>query len=198
MRRAILQIVIADISMSLDNVLGVAGAARGHIDVLIIGLLLSVGLMGAAAGLIARLLQRHRWISYLGLVIVLYVALSMIWAGSRTVWLARFSLFSEAIAVASSLFLKARIGAPFGILLFDFADFQAQRKYVHASSQCYASIITAVIELIARYPSLAREAPTLPGGAARRFFRHARRLAHQDRTAMRPLLTLAARRASNT
>ena len=69
-----LQIVIADISMSLDNVLAVAGAAIGHLDVLVIGLLLSVALMGAAANLIARLLERFRWISYFGLVIVLYVA----------------------------------------------------------------------------------------------------------------------------
>jgi YjbE family integral membrane protein len=85
-RRAILQIMLTDISMSLDNVLGVAGAARQHIDVLIIGLLLSVGLMGAAASLIAKLLQRYRWISYLGLTIVLYVALSMIWQGGHVVW----------------------------------------------------------------------------------------------------------------
>jgi YjbE family integral membrane protein len=80
---AITRIVLADISMSLDNVLAVAGAARNHLDVLVIGLLLSVGLMGAAANLIARLLERFRWISYLGLAIVLYVALSMIWSGGH-------------------------------------------------------------------------------------------------------------------
>ena len=85
LRRAILQIVLADISMSLDNVLAVAGAARDHLDVLMIGLLLSVALMGAAANLIARLLERYRWISYLGLAIVVYVALSMIWSGSHAV-----------------------------------------------------------------------------------------------------------------
>jgi len=83
--RAIFQIVLADISMSLDNVLAVAGAAREHLDVLAIGLLLSVALMGAAAGLIARLLDRFRWISYLGLAVVIYVALSMIWSGSHDV-----------------------------------------------------------------------------------------------------------------
>ncbi len=83
--RAITQIVLADVSMSLDNVLAVAGAARDHLDVLVIGLLLSVGLMGAAANLIARLLERFRWISYLGLAIVLYVALSMIWLGGHDV-----------------------------------------------------------------------------------------------------------------
>ena len=86
LKRAILQIVLADVSMSLDNVLAVAGAARDHLDVLVIGLLLSVALMGAAANLIARLLERYRWISYLGLVIVLYVALTMIWHGGHDVW----------------------------------------------------------------------------------------------------------------
>jgi predicted tellurium resistance membrane protein TerC len=85
LKRAVLQIVVADISMSLDNVLAVAGAARDHLDVLVIGLLLSVGLMGAAANVIARLLDRFRWISYLGLAIVLYVALSMIWHGGHDV-----------------------------------------------------------------------------------------------------------------
>jgi YjbE family integral membrane protein len=83
--RAVFQIVLADISMSLDNVLAVAGAARQHLDVLAIGLLLSVALMGAAAEMIARLLERFRWISYLGLAVVIYVALSMIWAGSHDV-----------------------------------------------------------------------------------------------------------------
>jgi YjbE family integral membrane protein len=80
-RRAILQILVADLSMSLDNVLAVAGAARDHLDVLIIGLLMSVGLMGAAANFIARLLERYRWIAYIGLAIVVYVALSMIYHG---------------------------------------------------------------------------------------------------------------------
>ena len=89
-RRAIIQIVVADISMSLDNVLGVSGAAIGHLDVLVIGLLLSVALMGAAAGVIARLLERWRWLSYLGLLIVIYVALSLIWRGSHQVMGALF------------------------------------------------------------------------------------------------------------
>jgi YjbE family integral membrane protein len=83
--RAVTRIVLADVSMSLDNVLGVAGAARDHLDVLVIGLMMSVGLMGAAANIIARLLERFRWISYLGLAIVLYVALSMIWEGGHVV-----------------------------------------------------------------------------------------------------------------
>ena len=80
-RRAIAQIVVADLSMSLDNVLAVAGAAMDHVWVLAIGLVLSIALMGIAASLIARLLQRHPWISYAGLIIVLYVALRMIWFG---------------------------------------------------------------------------------------------------------------------
>jgi YjbE family integral membrane protein len=85
LRRAILQIVLADISMSLDNVLAVAGAAVGHLDVLVIGLLLSVALMGTAANFIAKLLERYRWISYIGLAIVLYVAVTMIWHGGNQV-----------------------------------------------------------------------------------------------------------------
>jgi YjbE family integral membrane protein len=85
LKRAILQIVLADVSMSLDNVLAVAGAAVGHLDVLVIGLLLSVGLMGTAANFIAKLLERYRWISYVGLVIVLYVSISMIWHGGDQV-----------------------------------------------------------------------------------------------------------------
>ncbi len=85
LKRAIIQIVIADISMSLDNVLAVSGAAIGHLDVLVIGLLLSVAMMGAAAEGIARLLERWRWISYVGLLIVVYVALSLIWRGSGEV-----------------------------------------------------------------------------------------------------------------
>jgi YjbE family integral membrane protein len=83
--QALLTIVIADLSMSLDNVLAVAGAAREHPAVLVIGLVLSIALMGVAANAIARLLGRHRWIGYLGLLIVLYVALHMMWEGHRDV-----------------------------------------------------------------------------------------------------------------
>jgi YjbE family integral membrane protein len=75
------QIIVADVSMSLDNVLAVAGAAREHPGVLIIGLALSVALMGLAASFIARLLNTYRWIAYIGLAIILYVALHMIWRG---------------------------------------------------------------------------------------------------------------------
>ncbi|HKU54319.1 MAG TPA: TerC family protein [Rhizomicrobium sp.] len=84
-KRAIFQILVADISMSLDNVLAVAGAARDHLDVLVIGLLMSVGLMGAAANYIAKLLERHRWIAYIGLAIVVYVAVMMVWHGGGDV-----------------------------------------------------------------------------------------------------------------
>jgi YjbE family integral membrane protein len=84
-RAALVQILVADVSMSLDNVLAVAGAAREHPAVLALGLLVSVGLMGVAASWIARLLHRFRWIGYLGLLIVLYVALQMIWEGHRDV-----------------------------------------------------------------------------------------------------------------
>lgn len=80
-RTAIVQIAMADVSMSLDNVLAVAGAAREHTDVLIAGLLLSVVMMGVAANLISRLLVRYRWLAYVGLAIILYVAVDMIWRG---------------------------------------------------------------------------------------------------------------------
>jgi YjbE family integral membrane protein len=77
------QIIVADVSMSLDNVLAVAGAAREHPVVLIFGLALSIGLMGVAASFIARLLQNHRWIAYAGLAVILYVALEMIYRGAH-------------------------------------------------------------------------------------------------------------------
>jgi YjbE family integral membrane protein len=80
--QATFRIVLADISMSLDNVLALAGAAREHPFVLAFGLLLSIALMGLAANLIARLLQKHRWIAYVGLAIILYVACEMIYRGS--------------------------------------------------------------------------------------------------------------------
>lgn len=85
MAQALVQILAADLTMSLDNVLAVAGAAREHPMVLIGGLLLSITLMGVAASWIARLLHRFRWIGYLGLAIVIYVAGHMIWEGTRNV-----------------------------------------------------------------------------------------------------------------
>ncbi|TWB22731.1 YjbE family integral membrane protein [Nitrospirillum amazonense] len=82
---AIRQIALADVSMSLDNVLAVAGAAEDHTWVMVLGLVLSVALMGAAATLIARLLARYFWISYIGLAIIAYVACHMIWDGGTEV-----------------------------------------------------------------------------------------------------------------
>jgi YjbE family integral membrane protein len=84
--QAIWQITIADVSMSLDNVLAVAGAAREHPLVLIFGLGLSIALMGFAANFIANLLQKHRWIAYIGLFIILYVAFDMCYRGAQEVW----------------------------------------------------------------------------------------------------------------
>jgi YjbE family integral membrane protein len=79
------QIIVADVSMSLDNVLAVAGAARDYPIVLIFGLALSIALMGLAATFIARLLQNHRWIAYVGLAVILYVAADMIYRGTHEV-----------------------------------------------------------------------------------------------------------------
>ncbi len=85
LRQAIIQILVADVSMSLDNVLAVAGAAKDHPYILIIGLAFSVVLMGVAATLIARLLDKHRWIAWIGLLVILYVALQMIYDGTNQV-----------------------------------------------------------------------------------------------------------------
>ena len=85
-RQAVGHIVLADISMSLDNVLAVAGVAREHTWVLVVGLVLSVAFMGAAASLIARLLHRLYWLSYVGLGIILFVACHMIFDGTADVW----------------------------------------------------------------------------------------------------------------
>jgi YjbE family integral membrane protein len=84
-RKAIVKIALADLSMSLDNVLAVAGAAQKHYVVLAAGLILSIGLMGLAASVIARVLNRHPWISYAGLFIVLYVAINMAWRGGMQI-----------------------------------------------------------------------------------------------------------------
>jgi len=80
--QAALQIVAADVSMSLDNVLAVAGAAREHPYILAFGLLLSVAMMGVAADLLGRVLQKQRWIAYVGLAIIVYDAFEMIYRGS--------------------------------------------------------------------------------------------------------------------
>jgi YjbE family integral membrane protein len=78
---AVWAVAIADVSMSLDNVLAVAGAAREHPGILIVGLIFAVGLMGVAANIIARYIERYRWIAYVGLAVILYVALKMIYEG---------------------------------------------------------------------------------------------------------------------
>jgi YjbE family integral membrane protein len=82
MRQAVTQIIVADVSMSLDNVLAVAGVARDHAWVLVFGLVLSVAFMGLAAAVIARLLARFHWIAYVGLAIIFYVSLRMIFDGT--------------------------------------------------------------------------------------------------------------------
>ena len=84
-RSALLQITLADLSMSLDNVLAVAGAARDHPALLVFGLLFSIVLMGLAASWIAKVLNRMRWIGYIGLLIIVYVSLHMVWDGYRGV-----------------------------------------------------------------------------------------------------------------
>jgi YjbE family integral membrane protein len=85
MRQAMIQIVLADLSMSLDNVLAVAGASLEHPWVLVVGLAISVVLMGVAARLIAGLLERYRWIAWAGLLVVLYVALKLMWDGGQDI-----------------------------------------------------------------------------------------------------------------
>jgi len=85
MRRAMTRIVVADLSMSLDNILAVAGASGQHLWVLITGLTFSVLLMGAAASVLATLLERHRWIAWLGLLVVLAVSIELIVKGSHEV-----------------------------------------------------------------------------------------------------------------
>ena len=99
LRAAITRIIVADISMSLDNVLAVAGAARQHPAVLALGLLVSVALMGIAANLVAKLLHKFRWLAWVGLAIVLYVSISMIYQGS----------FEVLHHVASVMLLKSAI-----------------------------------------------------------------------------------------
>jgi YjbE family integral membrane protein len=82
LKSAVIQIVVADVSMSLDNVLAVAGAAHDHPEILVFGLVLSVALMGIASTFIARLLHRHRWIAWVGLLVILYVAAKMVYEGA--------------------------------------------------------------------------------------------------------------------
>ena len=85
LRQALVAIVVADVTMSLDNVLAVAGAAHGHLWILVFGLALSIVLMAVASNFIAKLLERHHWIAYIGLAIVTYVAIDMIYRGFNEV-----------------------------------------------------------------------------------------------------------------
>ena len=85
LRSALISIVVADLSMSLDNVLAVAGASQGYLGMLIFGLTLSIALMGFAATMVARLLERYQWIAYVGIAVIAYVAIDMILRGSREV-----------------------------------------------------------------------------------------------------------------
>jgi YjbE family integral membrane protein len=84
-RQAMLQIIVADVSMSLDNVLAVAGAARDYKIVLWIGLILSIVLMAVASNAIAKILDRYHWIAWVGFAIIVYVAGTMIWTGTHEV-----------------------------------------------------------------------------------------------------------------
>jgi YjbE family integral membrane protein len=84
-RVALVQIIIADVSMSLDNVLAVAGAAKGQIWVLAVGLTVAVAFMALLSAYIAKLLARYHWITWIGLAIVLYVAVEMVWTGTHQI-----------------------------------------------------------------------------------------------------------------
>ncbi len=105
---ALVQIMIADLTMSLDNVLAVAGAAHDHPWIMVFGLVLSIALMGVAATFIAKLLNKHRWISYVGLVIVLYVALHMIWDGYRSVVVRTENVDAHNRAVPAFMAIEAK------------------------------------------------------------------------------------------
>lgn len=84
-KTAVIQILIADLSMSLDNVLAVAGAAHEHPSIMVFGLVLAIALMGVASHFIAKILHKHRWIGFFGLFVILYVALNMMWEGHRDI-----------------------------------------------------------------------------------------------------------------
>jgi YjbE family integral membrane protein len=105
---ALTQIIIADVSMSLDNVLAVAGAAKGHVWVLVVGLAIAVVLMAVAATYIAKLLARYPWITWIGLLVIVYVALDMIYRGSTEV----------ACLYTTDALCKQGLGAMLGSLLW--------------------------------------------------------------------------------
>jgi hypothetical protein len=111
LKQAVWQIIIADLSMSLDNVLAVGGAAREHPWVLIFGLALSIALMGIAASWIARVLQKHHWVGYVGLAIIVYVAIEMIWRGWHQV-----EPFASSLASSNPVIFGIAIVAAVGAL----------------------------------------------------------------------------------
>jgi YjbE family integral membrane protein len=121
LRQAITQILVADVSMSLDNVLAVAGAAKEHPIILVIGLAISVVLMGVAASLIAKLLDRHRWIAWIGLMVILYVALNMIYEGTHQVTAAVPEAYAYLFLPLG--FLAPAIAGVFPVWLWVFATF---------------------------------------------------------------------------
>jgi YjbE family integral membrane protein len=121
LRQAITQILVADVSMSLDNVLAVAGAAKEHPIILVIGLAISVVLMGVAATLIAKLLDRHRWIAWIGLLVILYVALNMIYEGTHQVATAVPEAYAYLFLPLG--FLVPAIAGVFPVWLWVFATF---------------------------------------------------------------------------
>ncbi len=112
--QAATQIVVADVSMSLDNVLAVAGAAHDHPTVLIIGLVLSIALMGLASTFIARVIHRYRWIAFVGLAVILYVSLEMIYEGAREVIYGREEAHSEELVEDTEGALDGTPGAEGG------------------------------------------------------------------------------------
>lgn len=129
--QAIWQIIVADFSMSLDNVLAVGGAAREHPWVLVFGLALSIALMALAASWIARLLQRYGWIAYVGLAVIVYVAAEMIWKGWLQVHPFAVKAFNDFLALSaangvSSLMLT--IGALLAATLLAIGAFRLMRK----------------------------------------------------------------------
>jgi YjbE family integral membrane protein len=101
---AMVNIIVADVTMSIDNVLAVAGAARDNVELLVFGLVLSVALMGAVANYVATLIQTHKWIAYVGLAVIVYVAGNMIWRGAEEIQTEVLSGLHP--AVASSVLLR--------------------------------------------------------------------------------------------
>ena len=109
--QAATQIIVADVSMSLDNVLAVAGAAHGHPSVLIIGLVLSIALMGLASTYIARVIHRYRWIAYVGLLVILYVSIEMIYEGYHEIRYGREETHAEEVLESTDAELHEEIGS---------------------------------------------------------------------------------------